>query len=106
MLRKKLAKFVSIIGLATIAFTGTAAAQPYPPYPHGWYAPPPPRHEFIPVAPGGAYIWRPGHWVWSGHGYDWVSGAYLIRQPAWHHWIDGHWAPVYGRWTWIPGHWG
>jgi hypothetical protein len=96
----------SILGAALAVSLGSAAlAQPMPAYPPGWRAPPPPRVEVVPLAPGAAYAWVPGHWRWTGSRYVWVRGHYAIREAGWHHWVDGHWAVIAGRWAWIPGHW-
>ncbi|WP_419095717.1 hypothetical protein [Curvibacter soli] len=38
-------------------------------------APPPPRHEPVPLARPG-WLWTPGHWEVRGHHrYAWVGGA-------------------------------
>ena len=96
----------TLLGMALATALGNAAmAQPAPPYPPGWQAPPPPQVEIVPVAPGPAYVWVPGHWHWNGYRYFWVHGHYAVRQAGWHHWVDGHWGVVYGQWRWIPGHW-
>jgi hypothetical protein len=104
MKRRGFAKL--FLGLATAGgvLGGTEAmAQTYP----GNYGPVPPRqYEVVPVAPGPGYVWRPGHWFWNGHRYLWIRGAYIIRQPHWHHWVDGHWVRGPGGWVWIDGHWG
>ena len=71
------------------------------------YQPPPLRVEGIPPPPSGAYIWRPGHWNWTGYGnhYLWVRGEYVYHQPGWHQWVHGRWVPENGNWVWVPGHW-
>jgi len=82
------------VGLSTAAL-----AQPgYPPMP-------PPRMEPMPPPPGGAYIWRPGHWAWNGRQYVWISGRYVPRQSSYHQWVEGRWVMRGGRWEWIPPHW-
>lgn len=68
-------------------------------------APPPPRYEAVPPRPRGGYIWRPGHWEWTGNRYGWVPGRYVYRQTGWHSWVNGHWAPGPGGGIWVPGHW-
>ena len=40
---------------------------------------PAPRGAAGPVAPPGAYVWRPGHWRWNGFRYVWVRGHYVVR---------------------------
>ena len=53
--------------------------------------PPPPRHEFVPVAPGPGYVWVPGH--------------YLMPPRRHAHWVPGHWVEHRGGWYWNEGHW-
>jgi hypothetical protein len=88
-----------LTGLAATAIPGLAAAQPYRPGP-----PPPLRLEPPPGRPPGPRrVWEPGHWVWTGRGYDWVSGHWVrARRGTWHHgdWEDRRRGPV-----WVPGGW-
>ena len=50
-------------------------------------APPPPIVETVTIAPGPAFIWIGGNWVWRGH---WV-------------WEHGHWArPPHPGAVWVP----
>ncbi len=87
-----------------LALAGSVAAQP--PAPAFNYAPvPPPRYEAPPPPPGAQYIWRPGHWRWTGQGYAWIPGRYLVRQHAWHGWAPGHWVVRGGVWVWVQPHW-
>ncbi len=102
-LAKTLAAGLGAAGLAAVLGAAPAQAQPYPP---GYGAPPPSPYEAVPRAPGPGYVWRPGHWRWTGHRYVWVRGVYLARDPHWHHWVDGHWVPRAGTWVWVPAHWG
>ncbi len=96
----------SLLGAACAAGFGTAAsAQPMPPYPPGWRAPPPRRYEAVPPPPGASYVWVPGHWRWNGYRYIWIGGRYDVRRNSWHHWVDGRWVVVNGRWVWLDGHW-
>ena len=99
------ARRVFFAALLTAGLGAAASAQPMPPYPHGWQAPPAPPYETVPPPPGHAYIWAPGHWHWNGYKYRWIRGHYVLRHPGWHHWANGHWAVIGGRWAWIPGHW-
>ena len=82
-----------LLGASVIALPRNAKA--YPPLPG-------PRAEVVPVAPGPGYRWRPGYWAWNGRGYAWVPGLYVVRRPAYHEWVPGHWEP---RGRWIPEHW-
>ncbi len=96
--------------LAPLAFAsflligiGSAMAQP-PPMPA---APPPPRVEVVPGAPGARYVWEPGHWHWNGVRYVWIGGHYVMRHPGWGRYVPGHWVwrARFGRWEWEPAHW-
>ena len=66
-------------------------------------APPPPRHEVVPVARHG-YEWAPGYWNWNGHRYVWVRGhwervrpGYVWHRPEWRQ-GDRGWEMVHGGW--------
>ncbi len=74
-------------------------AQPPPP--------PPAPTETVPVAPGPAYVWVPGHWAWRGphRGYVWVPGRYLVPAQPGYVWVPGRWAPGPAGWVWVEGHW-
>ena len=84
---------------------------------------PAPLVETIPVAPGAAYRWVPGHWAWNYRLGRWVwnRGHYVLGVvppmpvavietpppppgPAWY-WVRGHyvWGP--GGWVWRRGIW-
>jgi hypothetical protein len=98
---------IALAGVAGLPGAGplappVAQAQAYPP---GYVPVPPPRFEAVPALPGPAYVWAPGHWVWTGHGYAWTRGHYVIRHAGWHHWVDGHWTPRGAVWVWVPGYW-
>jgi hypothetical protein len=90
--------------VALFLATGCVVAEPAV-HPHPPPAPPAPV-EVVPVAPGPAYVWIPGHWAWRGRhaGYVWVAGRYTVTQPG-HVWVPGHWAPRPGGHVWVPGHW-
>lgn len=68
-------------------------------------APPEPRVEAVPVAPGPRYVWTTGHWAWNGAAYVWVAGQYVERPRSEAMWVAGHWASRNGGWVWIDGHW-
>ena len=117
----RLALFALSIPLAACTVTAqpaqVAVYRPAPPPPVVVVRPPPPqvvvvhqpppplRYESVPPPPPGSYIWRPGHWEWTGNGYGWAPGRYVYRQAAWHVWVHGHWAPGPGGGIWVPGHW-
>ncbi|MBU6397919.1 MAG: YXWGXW repeat-containing protein [Rhodospirillales bacterium] len=108
-IRRSVSRFLMGTMLAVPMLAGLslpAAAQPVPPYPPGYMAPPPLRVEPPPPPPPGAGLaWVPGHWAWNGYRYHWVRGHYIRRAPGWHHWVNGHWAVIGGVWRWVPGHW-
>ena len=71
-------------------------------------APPPPRIEVIPNAPGPEYIWVPGRWAWrvGPRRYAWLPGHYrVIRHPHHHAWVSGSWQHGPRGWFWVRGHW-
>ncbi len=108
MSRRGLAKSILGAGVAALVLglgARPAAAQVAPPYPPYYRPVPPPRREIIPVAPGTAYVWLPGHWIWNGAAYVWRPGHYVLRRHGWHHWVNGHWRVRAGMWVWVPAHW-
>jgi hypothetical protein len=68
-------------------------------------APPPPRVERIPVAPGRGYFWRPGHWNWDGGTYVWIGGSYIARPYRGAVWVPGHFRQGPRGYHWVEGHW-
>ena len=88
----------AILSGCVVADPGAAVVAAPPP-------PPPVQTEVIPVAPGPAYGWVPGHWGWRARGYTWVPGYYAVpAQPGWV-WVPGHWAARRGGWVWVAGRW-
>ena len=91
---------------ATRVFVQIGAPVPvYAPAPVPVYAPPPPA-PVVPVAPARyGYVWRPGHYVWTGYGYRLVPAAYVrppyaravwvapryVARPHGAVWVDGYW---------------
>ncbi len=69
--------------------------------------PPPPRNEVIPKPPvsEAPLVWQPGHWDWTGGGYAWRPGRWILRAGHGTLWQDGYWGREGGQWVWIPGHW-
>lgn len=68
-------------------------------------APPEPREEPPPPAPGTSMIWETGHWSWTDHDWVWVHGQYLVRPAPTATWLPGHWVEQPGGWSWVEGHW-
>jgi WXXGXW repeat (2 copies) len=73
------------------------------------HAPPPPRVELAPPAPGGraeAVFWVPGRWHWDGREWVWRAGHYEERPFRRAEWVAGHWAErPNGSWVWVEGRW-
>lgn len=74
-----------------------AVAVPAPP-------PPPPAVVAAPVARYG-YIWQPGYYVWAGHRYRFVPGAWVRPPYAGAVWVapryvSGPRGAYYGRGYW------
>jgi hypothetical protein len=67
--------------------------------------PPPVQAEVVPVAPGPAYVWVPGHWAWRRRAYVWVPGYYALPAQPGYVWVAPHWAPRGAGWVWVEGHW-
>ncbi len=69
--------------------------------------PPPPvvRVEPVPLQPGPAYVWVPGHWAWRRGGYVWLPGYWAVPAAPNYVWEPGHWAPGGGGYVWIEGRW-
>jgi len=68
-------------------------------------APPPVRVETRTVAPGPGYVWTSGYWRWTGAGYQWVPGSWIVRPRPAAIWVEGHWVRRAGGWIWVAGHW-
>ncbi len=92
-------------GLLVLAVAGCATYEPVmvaspPPVP-------PPQTEVVPVQPGPAYVWVPGHWAYRGprRGYIWVPGYWAVPHAPGYVWVPGYWAPRPGGYVWIEGHW-
>jgi hypothetical protein len=66
--------------------------------------PPKPPVELIPMGPGPAYAWVPGHWVWQGR-WVWVGGRYVPRPRPHAIWVAGHWGRHGGGYVWVNGYW-
>jgi hypothetical protein len=69
-------------------------------------APPPPRQDFVTVAPGpmSVWFWAPGAWEWRGH-WVWVSGHWVHRPYAGAVWIGPHWTWNKHHRVWVSGGW-
>ena len=66
---------------------------------------PPLRMEAVPPPPGPNYVWRPGHWRWTGNHYTWVRGQYVKVAARNRQWVAGHWRQGPHGKHWVEGHW-
>lgn len=77
--------------------------------PHGQNHPPVPPvlAEDVPAPPRSqvALIWRPGHYDWTGTGYQWRPGAWIDRAGHGSLWQDGYWKRSGYDAVWVPAHW-
>ena len=68
-------------------------------------APPPPRYEFISVAPSHYPVWIPGYWHWQGNQHRWIDGRWEQRREH-EQWVAHHWdRDDRGQWRLSEGHW-
>ncbi|HEY1848000.1 MAG TPA: hypothetical protein VGG37_02285 [Opitutaceae bacterium] len=67
-------------------------------------APPPERHEVIPVSPGPGYVWIHGHWGWHRDRWEWMGGRWDRPAQPGSVWIAGQWVPRGGGYVWVEGH--
>jgi hypothetical protein len=67
-------------------------------------APPPPRVEVMPPAPGPAYFWVAGHWRWEHGAHVWVGGRWEGTRPG-YLWAPAHWVAAGPNWHYVPGQW-
>ena len=66
-------------------------------------APPAPRREVIPVAPGPRYVWEPGYYRWRHHRYYWVPGHYVASSRTDAPLGPGTLGPRGGGYVWVAG---
>jgi hypothetical protein len=96
----------AVIMVVALALSGCVsvnrdvAQSPFPP-------PPPIPAETIPKPPvsEAPLVWQPGHWDFTGNGYVYRNGAWVLREGHGTEWQDGYWADRNGNWTWVPAHW-
>jgi hypothetical protein len=62
----------------------------------------------VPVAPAPyyGYVWRPGYYAWTGVGYAWVPGAWVLPPYAGAVWVPGRWTREPRGSFWVSGYWG
>ncbi len=94
----------SILPAALLLLLGLSACQSsYPPYPPV----PEPRVEVMgkPPVTETLLIWQPGHWDWTGAGYEWIPGGFVPRGTHSDLWMPGYWDRTDQGWRWVPAHW-
>ncbi|HVZ09831.1 hypothetical protein [Rhodopila sp.] len=88
------------LSLGLLAGCAVPAASPYPPVPAllpDPVAPPPLTSEQM--------IWQPGHWNWTGSGYVWAPGQWVLAAGHGQLWMPGWWQQTGSGWAWQPAHW-
>jgi hypothetical protein len=93
------------LGGCVIAPLGPAAGADEGDGPVVEVAPPPPRDELRPLAPGPGYIWIGGNWAWQLGRHVWIGGRWTLP-PAGRVWVPGQWNHRGHGWRWHPGYWG
>ena len=66
-------------------------------------APPPTRHEAIPV-PRRGYVWAPGYWDARAKKHSWRNGHWE-RQRAGHYYVQPRWVERNNGWALERGRW-
>jgi hypothetical protein len=86
-----------LLALGLVGGCATTVAVPGPP--------PVPRYEVPAPSPGIQFVWIPGHWRHTRHGWNWVPGHWGKRPRYGAVWVPGEWVLARGRWVWRPGRW-
>jgi hypothetical protein len=93
---------VGALALALYTTVGCAVRS------YGRFGPPPPpqtpREAMAPRLHAG-FVWVPGYYRWTGHGYRYVSGRWLRPPRAGQVWVPGYRAHRNGGYVWIEGYW-
>ncbi len=67
--------------------------------------PPPVIVERRPPRPGPRYVWISGYQRWTGRGYVWVPGHYVVAPRPRAVWVPHHWVHRGHTWVFVEGHW-
>ena len=106
-IRKTLVSVLFAAGtLGIVALTATYATTSEASTPVGIsvrIAPPPLRHEIIPV-PRRGYVWVPGYWNWRGNRHVWVAGSW-VRERRGYIYQPHRWEQRGDRWYFNRGRW-
>jgi len=68
-------------------------------------APPAAVVERVPPSPGGAYVWTPGYYSWTGHAYVWKNGRWMMPPKSHARYTAGRWEHDRHGWYYRTGHW-
>ena len=113
---------VVAIGLAAAALLSGCVIAPARPYPYAYgpapqqpaynapegevqAPPPPPREEYIGVAPVVGWLWLSGFWAWQANRHVWIGGHWEAPRPG-YRWYPHEWRRHGGYWQQRPGYWG
>ena len=106
-IRKTLVSVLFAAGtLGVVALSATYATSSEASTPAGIsvrIAPPPLRHEIIPV-PRRGYVWVPGYWNWRGNRHVWVAGSW-VRERRGYIYQPHRWEQRGDRWYFNRGRW-
>ncbi len=69
-------------------------------------APPPLLNDEQPPCSEDGSLWTPGYWAWSGGGYYWVPGAWVLPPRVGVLWTPGYWGYSGGVYVFHAGYWG
>ena len=67
------------------------------------FAPPAPRHEWVPADRPG-YVWAPGYWDYRDNRYRWVSGRWVRERPGYYY-AAPTWVQDGDRWVFQRNGW-
>jgi hypothetical protein len=68
-------------------------------------APPPAKMETRTLAPSVTHAWVPGYWYWSGQGWIWIGGTWIIPPHSGVVWVGPHWVQRGTIWVFVGGGW-
>jgi len=65
---------------------------------------PAPLADTVPLPPvtPDPMIWQPGHWDWTGSGFTWTNGGWILTETAGKHYVLGYWDK---DGNWVAPHW-
>lgn len=67
---------------------------------------PPAAHvEIRGVSPSRSHVWVGGYHRWTGSGFTWVAGAWMLPPRPHAVWVPGHWERAPRGYFWVEGRW-